>query len=224
MCVYVPVNNYFRQQSSQQPCQQQQPHKHYAKSFKTSLLEHPTNSTITMSPHTGVQHQQQSQQPQQQQPQQQPPQAATQTNIAPQHNASAAQPALLPTQQQQQAPPQQQHSQHNALSPQPIYAAAPPPQQAYAQHGGGGGVYQMMSSSGVPGGVFVSNVPANVNLHGYIPHNAPMQHNMSAFAPVFVPAEMQQQHQQQQAAGSSSAGSEQVIYLEMLDNDICYFA
>lgn len=63
-----------------------------------------------------------------------------------------------------------------------------------------------MSPSGVPGGMFVSNVPAN--MHGYMPHNSPMQHNMSAFAPVFVPAELQHQHST--SSGGASAGSEQV--------------
>lgn len=155
------------------------------------MLHNPPGTN--MSPHTGALHQQQPT-PQQSNPTQANPNGGQQQQ---QNVTSISQQPVLST--------QPQHSQHSPLQPQQMYG--PTPTQGYVPHGGG--VYQMVSSSGVPSNVFVSNVTANVNLHGYMPHNAPMQHYMSANAPPFVPAELQ--HQQQQVGVSSAASlSDQV--------------
>ncbi|KAJ6642063.1 Ubiquitin carboxyl-terminal hydrolase 10-A [Pseudolycoriella hygida] len=130
-----------------------------------------------------------------------------------------------PQQQQQQQPPPpsapQQQSAQNPIQSGPLqnanipsHIAQTPPHNLYSQpppnyvpHSGG--MYQILQP-GIPN-VYVNNVTANVNLHGYMSH-PPMTHYMSANAPPFIPAEMQQQqqqnvmHEQVQASGTTSYG------------------
>lgn len=131
-----------------------------------------------MTPHTTLSHQQQpSTQQQQQQP---PPLTAPQQQQSGQNPIQSGPPpqnANIPSHITQAA--QQQH----------IYSQPPP---NFVPHSGG--MYQMLPA-GMPN-VYVNNVTANVNLHGYMSHS-PMQHYMSANAPPFIPADMQQQQQQQ---------------------------
>lgn len=155
-----------------------------------------------MSPHSNSTHHHQ------QQHQQQHNQQHQQHQHQQQHNQQQA-----PQQQQQASSQQQQQStgQTNIpsnLAPQtPIYSQPPP---NYIPHGGG--MFQMLPS-GLSSNVYVNNVTANVNLHGFPAHTTTMPQYMSPNAAPFVPAEVQ--HQQAAAAAAAAAAS--------MHEQVCYF-
>ncbi|XP_037037446.1 ubiquitin carboxyl-terminal hydrolase 10-A isoform X1 [Bradysia coprophila] len=159
-------------------------------SYNTSVNLVDSKENKNMTPHTTVSHQQPSATSNNQQQQQQPPPTAPQQQSA-QNPIQSGPPqnANIPSHIAQQAAQQHLYSQ-------------PPPN--FVPHSGG--MYQILPQ-GMPN-VYVNNVTANVNLHGYMSH-APMQHYMSANAPPFIPADMQQQQQQQQQQAVPSMHEQQ---------------
>lgn len=143
-------------------------HHQYPQSHNSSVNLVDSTENKNMTPHTTVSHPQPSSQ-------QQPPTAPQQQSAQNPIQSGPPQNANIPSHMAQAA---QQH----------IYSQPPP---NFVPHSGG--MYQMMPA-GMPN-VYVNNVTANVNLHGYMSH-PPMQHYMSANAAPFIPAEMQQQQQQ----------------------------